>query len=58
MADILGALGGSSELVATLRDPEVRALMDEPDNLKQLAALLKDVARKATSAKKAAQAAA
>jgi hypothetical protein len=44
LADALGAIGQSPELVATLNDPDVRVLMHEPANLKMLAAMLRQAA--------------
>jgi hypothetical protein len=37
-------MAGSPELMATLNDPDVRALMKEPGNLVALAAMLKNAA--------------
>jgi hypothetical protein len=44
MADVLGTLGQSPELMGTLNDPDVRVLMQDPNNLKLLAGLLKQAA--------------
>jgi hypothetical protein len=44
MADVLGTLGQSPDLMATLGDPDVRVLMQDPNNLKMLAGLLKQAA--------------
>lgn len=44
LTDVLGAMAASPELMQTLNDPEVRALMKEPANLTALAAMLKNAA--------------
>jgi len=54
MADVLGVLGHSPELLGVLNDPEVRSLMNEPANLKALAAMLKQAAVQARAAREAA----
>jgi len=54
MSDLLGVLGHSPELIGVLNDPEVRALMNEPANLKALAAMLKQAAVQARAARDAA----
>ena len=53
MADVLGVLGHSPELLGVLNDPEVRSLMNEPANLKALAAMLKQAAAQARAAREA-----
>jgi hypothetical protein len=47
LADALGAIGQSPELVQTLNDPDVRVLMHDPANLSVLAAMLKQAAGQA-----------
>lgn len=54
LADVLGAIGRSEELMAALHDPDVRALMQSPDNLKGLAAMLKAAGLQAKAAREAA----
>ena len=49
MAETVGAIGQSPELVATLQDPDVRVLMRDPANLKMLADMLKHAAQHARS---------
>jgi len=44
LTEVLGAISGSPELMATLTDPEVRKLMREPANLQGLAQMLKAAA--------------
>lgn len=44
MADVFGTLGQSPDLMAALGDPDVRALMQDPQNLKMLAGLLRQAA--------------
>ena len=53
MADVLGTLGQSPELMATLNDPDVRLLMQDGNNLKLLAGLLKQAAEQARAARDA-----
>jgi len=53
LADVLGVIGTSPELVGTLSDPDVRALMRDPDNLKSLAQMLKAAAAQARAAQQA-----
>ena len=53
MADVLGALGQSPELVATLNDPEVKVLMQDPTNLQALAGMLKQAAAQARAMRQA-----
>ena len=53
MADVLGALGQSPDLVATLNDPDVRVLMQDPSNLAALAGMLKHAAAQARSMREA-----
>ncbi len=52
LADVVGALGSSPDLMDALKLPEVRALLNDEATLKELAELLRNVA-KATSAAKA-----
>lgn len=47
LADALGAIGQSPELVQTLNDPDVRVLMHDPNNLRMLAGMLKQAAQQA-----------
>jgi hypothetical protein len=47
LADALGAIGQSPDLVQTLNDPDVRVLMHDPNNLKLLAGMLKQAAQQA-----------
>jgi hypothetical protein len=54
LADVLGSIGKSDELMAALHDPEVRALMQSPDNLKGLAAMLKAASLQQKAARDAA----
>ena len=51
MADVLGVLGTSPDLVGALNDPDVRALMQEPSNLSSLAEMLKVAGRQARAAR-------
>ena len=51
MADVLGSIGQSPELVATLTDPDVKALMNDPANLAALAGMLKQAAAQARAAR-------
>ena len=53
MADVLGVLGSSPELIAALNDPDVRALMDDPSNLSGLAQMLKGAAAQARAVREA-----
>ncbi len=53
MADVLGTLGQSPDLMATLNDPDVRILMQDGNNLKLLAGLLKQAAEQARAAREA-----
>ncbi len=55
MADIMGSLSNSPELVAVLADPDVRSLMNDPANLKALAAMLKAAAEQNRAVRAAAQ---
>ena len=50
---MLGALGQSPELVATLNDPEVKVLMQDPTNLQALAGMLKQAAAQARAMRQA-----
>jgi len=54
MADVLGVIGTSHELVGVLNDPDVRALMREPDNLEGLAQMLEAAAEQARAAREGA----
>jgi hypothetical protein len=47
LADALGAIGQSPELVQTLNDPDVRLLMHDPTNLRMLAGMLHQAAQQA-----------
>jgi hypothetical protein len=53
MAEVLGMLGASPELSAALADPDVRNLMQDPDNLKALAAMLRQAAAQARAVEQA-----
>ena len=55
MAEVLGMLGNSPELSAALADPDVRTLMQDPENLKGLAAMLRQAAIQARAAEQAGQ---
>jgi hypothetical protein len=50
LADVVGALGASPDLMEALKLPEVRAMLNDEGTLKELAALLK-MSAKATAAK-------
>ncbi len=50
MADLLGTLSASNELMDTLKKPEVRKLMEDPDNLASLAAMLDQAAAQVAQA--------
>ncbi len=50
MIDVFTQLGGSPELMATLKEPHVRELMKDPDNLKSLAEMLRQAGAQATAA--------
>ena len=56
MGELLGVIGQSPELVATLADPDVRALMQDPENLKLVSGMLKQVAGQARTVREAAPA--
>ena len=43
MIDVFTQLGGSPDLMAALKEPHVRELMKDPDNLKSLAEMLRQV---------------
>lgn len=47
LADALGAIGQSPELVQTLNDPDVRSLMHDPTNLALLSGMLRQAAQQA-----------
>lgn len=47
MAEALTVVGGSPELMAALADPDVKALMQNPGNLKMVAAILKQAGQQA-----------
>ena len=51
MADLLGTLSASPELMDTLKKPGVRELMADPDNLASLAAMLEQAAAQVAQAK-------
>jgi len=53
MADVLGVLGSSPELMGALNDPDVRVLMQDPANLGSLAQMLKAAAHQARAAREA-----
>ena len=53
MADVLGTLSQSPDLMSTLNDPDVRALMQDANNLKALAAMLKGAAEQGRAAREA-----
>jgi len=53
LAEVLEVLGQSPELVAALNDPDVRALMQDPSNLSDLAKMLKMVGQQARAAQQA-----
>ena len=53
MADVLGVLGSSPELMGALNDPDVRALMQDPSNLSSLAQMLKAAGQQARAAREA-----
>jgi hypothetical protein len=55
LADALGAIGQSPELVATLNDPDVRQLMHDPTNLRLLAGMLRQAAQQARAMREAQQ---
>ncbi len=48
--DVFTQLGGSPELMAALKDPSVRSLMQDPSNLKDLAEMLRQVGAQAQAA--------
>jgi hypothetical protein len=50
MSELLGVLGQSPELLATLNDPRVRALMRDPNNLRMVAGLLRQFGEQAAAA--------
>jgi hypothetical protein len=54
MADVIGSIGQSPELIATLADPDVKELMTDPANLKALAGMLKGAATQARAMRNAA----
>lgn len=45
--DVFTQLGGSPELMATLKEPSVRALIQDPNNLKDLAEMLRQIGAQA-----------
>jgi hypothetical protein len=55
LLETFGAISSSSELTAVLRDPAVRDLMNEPDNLRGLAAMLQAAGQQAQAARQGAQ---
>ena len=50
LLEVATQLGGSPELMATLREPAVRELMKDPDNLKSLAEMLRQAGAHAQAA--------
>ncbi|MCK6527716.1 hypothetical protein L6R50_09180 [Myxococcota bacterium] len=54
LAEVFGTLGTSPELMTSLRDPAVRALMKDPANLRGLAQMLKAAGDQAQAARAAA----
>ncbi len=50
LLDVATQLGGSPELMATLKEPSVRDLMKDPDNLKNLAEMLRQAGAHAQAA--------
>ncbi len=50
MLDVFAQLGASPELMAALKDPKVRSLMQDPDNLKGLAEMLRQAGAQAHAA--------
>ncbi len=56
MADVLGVLGSSPELIGALNDPDVRVLMQDPANLGGLAQMLKAAGQQARAVRDAAAA--
>ena len=55
LLETFGAITASSELTEALRDPSVRALMNEPDNLRGLAAMLQAAGQQAQASRQGAQ---
>lgn len=53
MAEVLGTMGSSPELMATLNDPEVKGLMQNPENLKIIATMLRGAAAQARAVRAA-----
>jgi hypothetical protein len=53
MLEVFTQLGGSPELMAALKDPSVRALMQDHDNLKGLAEMLRQAGSQAQAAQAA-----
>ena len=51
LLETFGAISTSPELTETLRDPKVRDLMKDPDNLRGLAAMLQAASRQAQAAR-------
>ena len=56
MADVLGVLGSSPELMPALQSPDVRTLMQDPSNLSSLAQMLEAAGQQARLARDAASA--
>ena len=54
MADVLGVLGSSPELMSALQSPDVRTLMQDPSNLSGLAQMLEAAGQQARVAREAA----
>ena len=53
MADALGTVGQSPELLQALQDPDVRLLMSDPNNLRMVAAMLKQAGAQARALRSA-----
>jgi len=53
LLETFGAISASPDLTEALRDPRVRALMKEPDNLRGLAAMLQAAGQQAQAAQQA-----
>lgn len=53
MADALGTLGQSPDMLQALQDPDVRALMQDPNNVRLVAAMLKQAGEQARAARAA-----
>lgn len=55
LADALGSIGQSPELITTLNDPDVRVLMNDPNNLRLLSGMLRQAAQQARTMREAQQ---